>query len=313
MTRSIVTSASKVEASGRRASPTVTARTINATWRQAPRFSAEEPNVAAPTPSRYWRLFNDPGFTPPAPNTQPPAISTEAFLSLTQQVKTLARMVQTIVPYIPQLAQVLAHQRPDTPCSKDGSPFVPEIQDKPILANFWLLVLEHYDGSTDPLNNIATFRAHIALYDTSDSLMCWAFPTTLRGPARMWYNRLKSSSISSFDYLAKEFELNFMVSSRPRPTPASLLGLAQSNEPLAQFVGRLVTEVRGMPDTHPSLAIQGFLRGLRPSRFFWSLIKRPPSMVPEMLQHVNQYVAIEMLVAGKREDHKRLQNNQSRG
>ncbi|RWW77842.1 hypothetical protein BHE74_00013957 [Ensete ventricosum] len=280
--------------------------------RQAPRFSVEEPNVVAPTPSRYWRLFNDPGFTPPAPNTGPPAILTEAFLSLTQQVKTLAGMVQTTIPYIPKLAQVLAHQRPDAPRSKDGSPCVPEIPDKPILANFRLPVLEHYDRSTDTLNNIATFRAHMALYDTSDSLMCWAFPTTLRGPARMWYSRLKSSSISSYNYLAKEFELNFMVSSRPRPTPASLLGLAQgSNEPLAQFVGRLVTEVRGMPDTHPSLTIQAFLMGLRPSQFFWSLIKRPPSTVPEMLQHVNQYVAAKMLVAGKREDHKRLQNDQS--
>ncbi|RZS10691.1 hypothetical protein BHM03_00041950 [Ensete ventricosum] len=144
--------------------------------------------------------------------------------------------------------------------------------------------------------------------------MCWAFPTTLRGLARMWYSRLKPSSISSFDYLAKEFELNFMASSHLRPTAASLLDLAQgSNEPLAQFVSRFVAKVQGMPNAHPSLAIQEFLMGLRPSRFFWSLIERPSSTILEMLQCVIQYVAAEMLVAEKREDHKRPRNDQPRG
>ncbi|RRT61307.1 hypothetical protein B296_00027992 [Ensete ventricosum] len=199
-------------------------------------------------------LFNDPGFTPPASNLGPPAVSAEAFLSLTQQVQTLVGMVQISIPYIPQLAQALAHQRPDAPrqtpqqgipqssltrgehpdnggpcclstevtvenlntsvmqpvscswnvihvpskldaissysidsvgeqlrqvnqrldevqrefvkskeeigeSSKGGSPFVPEILDKPIPANFWLPILEHYDGSTDPSEHIATFRA----------------------------------------------------------------------------------------------------------------------------------------------------------
>ncbi|RZR79947.1 hypothetical protein BHM03_00005825 [Ensete ventricosum] len=51
-----------------------------------------------------------------------------------------------------------------------------------------------------------------------------------------------------------------------------------------------------MPNAHPSLVIQVFLIGLHSSCFFWSLIKRPPVTIPEMLQKANQYVTAEALI-----------------
>ncbi|RZR96455.1 hypothetical protein BHM03_00025480 [Ensete ventricosum] len=70
---------------------------------------------------------------------------------------------------------------------------------------------------------------------------------------------------------------------------------------------------QGIPDVHPSLAIQAFLVGLKPSRFFWSLIERPPTTVPEMLQRANQYIAAKTLEAGKQDESKHLRAEQPRG
>ncbi|RRT45599.1 hypothetical protein B296_00020383 [Ensete ventricosum] len=235
-------------------------------------------------------------------------LSTDTADSLREQVRRVHQRLDEVQK------EVLKSREEVGESSKGGSPFTPEMQAKPLPATFRLPALEPCDGSGDPTEHIATFHAQMTLYDTSEVLMCRAFPTTLRGSARAWYSRLKPASIPSFDLLEREFELNFLASARPRPTTASLLGMVQgSDEPLSQFVGRFTSQVRGIPDLHLSLAIQAFLMGLRPSKFFWSLIERPPVTLPEMLQRAHQYMAAETLIAGKRDETKHPRGEQSLG
>ncbi|RWW81529.1 hypothetical protein BHE74_00010071 [Ensete ventricosum] len=184
-----------------------------------------------------------------------------------------------------------------------GSPFIQKIQDTPIPLHFHLQMLEAYDGGSDPMEHVAAFQAQMALYGTLDTIMCRAFPTTLREITRGWYGWLSLASIYPFDQLIREFEANFLASARPKSTTASLLGMRQKEDKhLGQYLTRFTEEIRAIPDTHPSLVIQDFIIGIKPSRLFWSLMERPPTTVPEMLQRANQYVTTEALVAEKRED-----------
>ncbi|RRT61893.1 hypothetical protein B296_00016248 [Ensete ventricosum] len=121
----------------------------------------------------------------------------------------------------------------------------------------------------------------------------------------MWYDRLQPTSIISFDQLVRELEQNFLANARPKSTAASLLGIAQGREePLAQFVNRFAIESQAIPDAHPSLVI---------TKLFWSLVEKPPTTVPKMMQRANHFIAAKTLIAKKREEQKRPRVEQPRG
>ncbi|RRT43276.1 hypothetical protein B296_00024051 [Ensete ventricosum] len=53
--------------------------------------------------------------------------------------------------------------------------------------------------------------------------------------------------------------------------------------------------------------------GIRPSKLFWSLVEKPPTTVPEMMQRVNHFITVEAQIIEKREEQKHPQVEQPQG
>ena len=45
--------------------------------------------------------------------------------------------------------------------------------------------VENYDGNKDPLDHLESFKTLMHLQGIPNKIMCKAFPTTLKGPARI--------------------------------------------------------------------------------------------------------------------------------
>ncbi|KAI8530875.1 hypothetical protein RHMOL_Rhmol11G0093700 [Rhododendron molle] len=65
--------------------------------------------------------------------------------------------------------------------------------------------LETFSGSTDPSDHLETYKSLIHLQAVPDEVMCRAFPVTLKGSARAWFNKLPPGSIHSFKELSTSF------------------------------------------------------------------------------------------------------------
>ncbi|URD93608.1 Retrotransposon protein [Musa troglodytarum] len=259
---------------------------------EAPLTSEPWRDDPAATAGRYWSLFNDSGLHPSSRVPPlPPPVTAEAFQNLSQQA-ILPRLLQEAGG--PSLQRPESSPRPheapptapSSPASRlvqDGTwvlenlgiPPEPEavssdstdlfraqlrsisqrldevqrdvhIREYPVPLNFRLPSIDLYDGVSDPADH--------------DALMCRAFPTTLKGPARAWYNTLKSGTVSSFEQLAKDFELHFLAFARPKPSQ-------RRANPLPLCAGVI--------GAHPSL------------------MQADPASIAEMFQRASQYVAAE--------------------
>ena len=101
--------------------------------------------------------------------------------------------------------------------------FMASINGHPLPPKFKIPSLDSYDGTRELFDHIATFKTTMHLQGVPNEIICKAFPTTLTGPARVWFSKIPPSTVGSFEELSKLFVNNFIRGQRHKHSSSSLL------------------------------------------------------------------------------------------
>ena len=102
---------------------------------------------------------------------------------------------------------------------RTDSPFTSEVLEFLLPWKFRLPQLETYEGHTNPLGHIESFKTFLNLQWTPNKVMCKSFLKTLKEAARVWFSKLASSSIANFEQLYDFFVQHFICGRKhKRPT-----------------------------------------------------------------------------------------------
>ncbi|XP_010681931.1 uncharacterized protein LOC104896836 [Beta vulgaris subsp. vulgaris] len=152
--------------------------------------------------------------------------------------------------------------------------------------------IDHYDGTTDPIDHLAAFKAQMSVLTSSEAAWCKFFPTTLKGLALTWFTELPFGSISSFTALETAFKQNFIAGRRHRKTSIHLMSIRQRREEdLADYIKRFNEESLKVSDLQNSVAFTALMSGLYPSsRFTLKLAESEASSFSEAMNLAQKFI-----------------------
>ena len=135
---------------------------------------------------------------------------------------------------------------------------------------------------------------------SSNEVMCRAFPTTLKGAAKVWFSKIPSEIIANFEQLNKGFVRHFIGDQRHKKPASHLLNIQQAEgESLRQYVTRFNKELLQVDKAEDQVILTTFQARLLPRDFFFSITKSPPKTVAELLRKAQKYMNAEDAVLAK--------------
>ena len=152
------------------------------------------------------------------------------------------------------------------------------------------------------------------LQGVADEIMCRAFPTTLKGPMRIWFSRLTSNFISTFKELSAQFAPHFIGGHRYKKSTACLMSIKQrEDETLRSYIARFNKEALSIEEADDKIVVAAFTNVLRKGKFLVSLYKNDPKTMSDVLYKATIYMnAEDALLARKERPKKRERRKDTR-
>ena len=182
------------------------------------------------------------------------------------------------------------------------SPFTAGVLHFPLPAKFIMPQIETFDGTKDPIDHLNTYKNQMELQGYQDPERCKAFTITLKGPTLAWFNRLLSSSISSFTELSIAFVSHFIKARTYRNPSYHLLTIKHSSqENLRSYVQRFNAESLKVDILDEKFAITAFIAGLgvQSKDLMFSISKNPQASMVEVLAKIEKYTNGEEALLSK--------------
>ena len=188
--------------------------------------------------------------------------------------------------------------------NRTDSPFTASVNSFPLPHKFCMPQIDSYDGVKDPLDHLETFKTSMHLQGVADEIMCRAFPTTLKGAARIWFNQLMPNSISTFKELSAQFTVHIIGGHRYKKSTACLMSIKQrEDETLRSYISRFNKEALSINKASDKILVTAFTNGLRKGKFLFSLYKNDPKTMSDVLYRATKYMNAKdaLLTRKKRE------------
>ncbi|XP_030958878.1 uncharacterized protein LOC115980806 [Quercus lobata] len=197
---------------------------------------------------------------------------------------------------------------------RTDSPFTASSNGHPLPSKFKLPSLDSFDGMRDPSDHIATFKTTMHLKGVPDEIMCRAFPTTVKGLARVWFSKIPPSSVGYFKELSKLFVNNFLGGQRHKRSSSSLLTIEQGeNKSLRSFITRFNREALIVDEVDDKLLLAAFHNGINSNLFIYKLYEKEPQTMAELVHSAQNFMDVEdAIIAKKRKIAKRMEAHPAR-
>ena len=144
------------------------------------------------------------------------------------------------------------------------------------------------------------------LQGVPDEIMCRAFPTTLKGLARIWFSKLTTNSISTFKELSAQFALHFIGGHKYKKSTACLMIIKQlKDETSRSYITRFNEEAFLIGEANDKILVAAFTNGLQNGKFLFSLYKNDLKTTSDVLYRATKDMNAEDALLARKEKPKK--------
>ena len=144
------------------------------------------------------------------------------------------------------------------------------------------------------MDHVESFKTLMHLQGVPDEIICQAFPTTLKGLARIWFSRLTPNFIGTFKKLSVQFASHFIKGHRYKKSIACLMSIKQlEEETLRSYIARFNKEALSIDEAEDKILVFAFTNGLQKGKFLFSLYKNDLKTMSNVLYRATKYMNVE--------------------